>query len=86
MPYAEAMERFGVDKPDLRFGMELKNLGAAFAGTSFKVFAEVLARGESVYGIVVPGAHQLSRKDLDTMVDTLKARHGMGLGVDQSQP
>ena len=47
MQYAEAMERFGIDKPDLRFGLELKNLTAAFAGTSFKVFAEVLARGES---------------------------------------
>src|SRR5581483_4121189 len=38
MPYAEAMERFGIDKPDLRFAMELKNLSAAFAGTQFKVF------------------------------------------------
>ena len=86
MPYAEAMERFGVDKPDMRFGMELKNLGAAFAGTSFKVFAEVLARGESIYGIVVPGAHQLSRKDLDTMVDGLKARHQMGLAWIKANP
>ena len=43
LPYAEAMERFGVDKPDLRFAMELKNLSAAFAGTQFKIFAEVLA-------------------------------------------
>ena len=86
MPYADAMERFGVDKPDMRFGMELKNLGAAFAGTSFKVFADVLARGESVYGIVVPGAHQLSRKDLDTMVDTLKVRHQMGLAWIKANP
>ena len=46
MPYAEAIDRFGIDKPDLRFGLELKNLTAAFAGTSFKVFADVLARGE----------------------------------------
>ncbi|HLI80344.1 MAG TPA: aspartate--tRNA ligase [Candidatus Binataceae bacterium] len=84
--FADAMERFGVDKPDLRFGMELKNLGAAFQGTSFKVFAEVLARGEGVYGIVVPGAHQLSRKDLDTMVDTLKARHQMGLAWIKANP
>jgi aspartyl-tRNA synthetase len=86
MPYAEAMERFGVDKPDLRFGMELKNLGAAFAGTSFKVFADVLARSESIYGIVVPGAHQLSRKDLDTMVEGMKARHGLGLAWIKVNP
>ena len=43
MPYAEAMERFGIDKPDMRFGLELKNLTSSFAGTEFKVFAEVLA-------------------------------------------
>jgi len=86
MPYAEAMERFGVDKPDLRFGMELKNLGSAFSGTSFKVFADVLARAESIYGIVVPGAHQLSRKDLDTMVEGLKVRQGLGLAWIKVNP
>jgi aspartyl-tRNA synthetase len=79
LPYAEAMERFGIDKPDLRFGMELKNLGASFAGTQFKVFAEVLARGESIYGIGLPGAHQLSRRELDEMTESLRARHGLGL-------
>jgi aspartyl-tRNA synthetase len=66
--------------------MELKNLGAAFAGTSFKVFADVLARSESIYGIVVPGAHQLSRKDLDTMVEGMKARHGLGLAWIKVNP
>ena len=59
MTYAEAMERFGNDKPDLRFAMELKNLTAAFAGTSFKVFAEILARGESVYGINLSADHAI---------------------------
>jgi aspartyl-tRNA synthetase len=79
MTYAEAMERFGVDKPDLRFAMELKNLTAAFAGTSFKVFAEILARGESVYGINATGDHSLSRKELDDLTETVKSRHAMGL-------
>jgi aspartyl-tRNA synthetase len=79
LSYSEAMDRFGVDKPDLRFGIELKNLSAAFNGTSFKVFAEVLGRGEAIYGIAVPGAHQLSRKDLDTITEGLKTRHGLGL-------
>ena len=51
MTYEEAQERFGFDKPDLRFALELNNLTAAFAGTSFKVFAEVLARGDSIYGL-----------------------------------
>ena len=79
MPYAEAIERFGIDRPDLRFGLELKNLTAAFAGTSFKVFAEVLARKQSIYGINLPAAHPLSRRDLDDMTETLRARYGMGL-------
>jgi aspartyl-tRNA synthetase len=79
MQYSEAMERFGVDKPDLRFGLELKNLTAAFAGTSFKVFAEILARGESVYGINVTSNHALSRRELDELTETVKSRHAMGL-------
>jgi aspartyl-tRNA synthetase len=79
MPYAEAIERFGTDKPDTRFAMELKNLTAAFAGTSFKVFAEILARGESVYGINVTGDHPLTRRELDELTESVKSRHGMGL-------
>ncbi len=79
MPYAEAMERFGIDKPDLRFAMELKNLSAAFAGTQFKVFAEVLAGGGSVYGIALPGAHRLSRRELDELTEGVRARYGAGL-------
>jgi aspartyl-tRNA synthetase len=77
--YAEAMERFGVDKPDLRFGVELRNLTPAFAGTGFKVFAEVLARGESIYGINLPGEHQLSRREIDEMTEAVRARYGTGL-------
>src|SRR5208337_1044237 len=77
--YAEAMERFGIDKPDMRFGLELKNLTAAFAGTSFKVFAEILARAGSVYGINVPGDHALSRRELDELAESVKSRHAMGL-------
>ena len=80
MTYSEAMDRFGVDKPDLRFAMELKNLTPAFHGTSFKVFAEVIGRGETIYGIAVPGEHPMSRKDLDTATELVKVRHGLGLG------
>jgi aspartyl-tRNA synthetase len=79
MRYEEAMERFGSDKPDLRFGLELKNLTAAFAGTSFKVFAEVLARGEAIYAIALPGESQLTRRELDELAETLRTRQGMGL-------
>ncbi|MGH7814931.1 MAG: aspartate--tRNA ligase [Candidatus Binataceae bacterium] len=79
MTHAEAMERFGIDKPDMRFDLELKNLTGAFAGTAFKVFAEILARGGAIYGINLPGAHQLARRELDEMIESIKARHGMGL-------
>jgi len=79
MPYDEAMERFGSDKPDLRCALELKNLTAAFAGTSFKVFAEAIARGESIYAIGLAGEYQLSRRELDEMAETLRSRQGMGL-------
>ncbi|MDO8433169.1 MAG: aspartate--tRNA ligase [Candidatus Binatus sp.] len=79
MTYADAMDRFGVDKPDMRFGLELKNLTAGFAGTAFKVFAEILGRGESIYGINVPGAHQLTRRELDELTESVRARYSMGL-------
>jgi aspartyl-tRNA synthetase len=79
MPYAEAMDRFGSDKPDLRFGLELKNLTTAFAGTAFKVFAEVLARGEAIYALALPAACQLSRRELDELTESIKTRQGLGL-------
>ena len=81
MTYAEAMERFGIDKPDLRFAMELKNLSAAFAGTSFKVFAEVLARGEIVYGINLTrrSRTQPPRARRDDRIGESAPRDGIGV-------
>ncbi|HLW70263.1 MAG TPA: aspartate--tRNA ligase [Candidatus Binataceae bacterium] len=79
MPFEEAQERFGSDKPDLRFELELKNLTAAFAGTSFKVFAEVLERGESIYALALPAEYQLSRRELDELVEMLRAQKSLGL-------
>ncbi|HEY2663405.1 MAG TPA: aspartate--tRNA ligase [Candidatus Binataceae bacterium] len=79
MAYQEAMERFGSDKPDIRFDLELKNLSGAFAGTDFKIFSEVLGRGESIYGIRVPVDSQLTRRELDEMTESMRARQGMGL-------
>src|SRR6516165_1505679 len=77
--FQEAMERFGSDKPDLRVGLEIKNLSAAFAGTSFKVFADVLERGESIYGLALPAEHQLSRRELDEMAEAIRSQKGLGL-------
>jgi aspartyl-tRNA synthetase len=79
MPYAEAIDRFGSDKPDLRFGLELKNMTPAFAGTSFKVFADVIARAETIYGLALPAECQLSRRELDDLTESIKTRQGLGL-------
>jgi aspartyl-tRNA synthetase len=79
MTYEEVMERFGSDKPDLRFVLEMKNLTTAFAGTSFKVFADVLGRGESIYGLALPAEYQLSRRELDEMAEAIRSQKGLGL-------
>jgi aspartyl-tRNA synthetase len=79
LSYAESMERFGVDKPDLRFGMELADLGDVFASTEVKVFQSVLSGGGAVKAIAVPGKGDLGRKDLDGIVDEAKALGAGGL-------
>jgi aspartyl-tRNA synthetase len=77
MPYAEAMRRYGSDKPDLRFGMELRDLAPALTGTTFAPFASALAGGGEVKGIVVRGGAALSRKALDELQEHAK-RYGAG--------
>ncbi len=73
MPYSEAMNRFGSDKPDVRFGLELIDLSAIFEKSEFQVFKtaltpSALGRKGSIRGIVVPGqAERFSRKDLDDL-------------------
>ena len=79
LTYAESVERFGSDKPDLRFGMELADLGDAFANTSVKVFRSVLDAGGAVKGITVPGVGGLARKELDALVEEAKALGAGGL-------
>jgi aspartyl-tRNA synthetase len=79
LTYGESMERFGVDKPDLRFGMELADLGEVFAGTQVKVFQSVLDGGGAVKAITVPGQGALGRKDLDAIVDEAKSLGAGGL-------
>ncbi|HKC85832.1 MAG TPA: aspartate--tRNA ligase [Blastocatellia bacterium] len=77
MPYSEAMNRFGSDKPDLRFGMEFVDLSAQFEGGAFTVFADAVKKGGAVKGVVVPGAANWSRKQFDDIVEHAK-RHGAG--------
>lgn len=80
MTWHEAMERFGSDKPDLRFGLELINLSDALKDTEFRVFAGALSAGGSVRGINLKGkADELSRKEIDKLTETLKAYGAQGL-------
>jgi aspartyl-tRNA synthetase len=79
MTYAEMLERFGSDKPDLRYGMELADLGAALAGTGFRAFATALADGGQVKGFSAPGGATLSRRELDELVTETRGRGAAGL-------
>ncbi|MGH7803463.1 MAG: aspartate--tRNA ligase, partial [Candidatus Binatia bacterium] len=67
MSYAEAMKRYGSDKPDVRFDLEIVDFSESFAGSGFKVFREVLERKGVIRGLKVPG-EAFSRKDLDDLV------------------
>ncbi|HEV7902963.1 MAG TPA: aspartate--tRNA ligase [Pyrinomonadaceae bacterium] len=77
LTYAEAIRRYGSDKPDLRFGMELRDLSPALAGTTFPPFVAALTGGGEVKGIVVKGGAGLSRKVLDELQEHVK-RYGAG--------
>jgi aspartyl-tRNA synthetase len=67
LTWREAMSRFGTDKPDLRFGLELKDFSAVFKGSKLKVFSSALERGGIVKGICAPGGAALSRAELDEL-------------------
>ena len=68
MTYDEAMEKYGIDKPDLRFGMEFRDMAPVTQGVGFNVFDSA----EAVLGIVVPGAAEYTRKQLDGLTDWVK--------------
>jgi aspartyl-tRNA synthetase len=77
LTYEEAMDRFGTDKPDLRFGLELRDFTEALRETEFSVFRHAIAQGGVVRGICVPGGAAFSRKqtdDLTTFVQQYGAR------------
>ena len=80
MTYAEAMERYGSDKPDTRFDIELVKLNDMFEGCGFEVFTKTLAEGGDIRGICVPGgAAEFSRKKIDKLVDEVKHYGAKGL-------
>ena len=80
MPYAEAMERYGSDKPDTRVGIELKKLNDLFEGCSFSLFTDNLAAGGDIRGICIPGgAAEFSRKKIDKLAGEAKHYGAKGL-------
>jgi len=79
IPWHEAMNRYGSDKPDLRYGVELTELTQYLAGTTFRVFAQAIEAGGYVGAVVMPGGATQSRKELDAWQDWAKARGARGL-------
>ncbi len=79
MPYAEAMERFGSDKPDIRFGMELVNVSDLVADCGFKVFTDAVGNGGSVRAINAKGCAKFSRKEIDALVEVVKTYKAKGM-------
>lgn len=79
IPYAEAMDRFGSDKPDLRYGMELTDLTDVFADTEFGVFRSTLDAGGRIKAIRVEHGAELSRKQIDKFTDIAKSEGAGGL-------
>jgi len=78
MPYAEAMDRFGTDRPDLRFGLELVDLGGALEQTEFKVFRSVLEGGGTIRGLNA-GRRELPRSELDGLISRAQELGAKGL-------
>ncbi|HVL69608.1 MAG TPA: aspartate--tRNA ligase [Vicinamibacterales bacterium] len=79
MPYAEAIAKYGSDKPDLRAGMEIHDVSRVFAESSFGVFRDAVAAGGEVRGFVVTGGAGYSRKELDELADQAKQLGASGL-------
>ena len=79
MPWKEAMDRFGSDKPDTRFGMELTDVSETVAGCGFGVFTGALENGGSVRGINVKGQGNMPRKKIDKLVEFAKGYGAKGL-------
>ncbi len=79
LPYAEAMEKYGSDKPDLRVPLEMRDLTAVAAGSGSEILKAVVSGGGEVKGLLVPGAGALSRSQLDKLGDKAKSLGAKGL-------
>jgi aspartyl-tRNA synthetase len=81
LDYQDCLDRFGTDRPDLRFGLEIVDLGEAVQGSSFQVFAGALARGGQVRAITVPNGAAMSRREIDDLTEVAKAAGAKGLAT-----
>jgi aspartyl-tRNA synthetase len=79
MSYFEAMDRYGSDKPDTRFGLEIQDLSETLKASGFKVFDDVLARGGIVRGLNIPAGGSFSRGQFDKLTDVAKKNGAKGL-------
>ena len=79
MGYREAMDRFGADKPDTRFGLEITDYTKELGDTGFRVFADIVGKGGVIRGITVPGAGVASRSELAALEEVAKVGGARGL-------
>ncbi len=77
--WREAMERYGIDKPDLRFGLEIMPISESVAGCGFSVFTEAVKQGGVVHALKVDGGARFSRKEIDELTEAAKAKDAKGL-------
>ena len=81
LSYREAMEKYGTDKPDLRFGLELIDVSDIFAKSEFRVFQSAIESGGVIKCIVAPGCAEYSRKEVDALAESAKALGAKGLAT-----
>ena len=79
LAFRDAMARYGSDKPDLRFGLEIRDVSAAIGEASGEFLRAAVARGERVHALVAPGGAALSRKDLDALTEDARTMRASGL-------
>jgi len=79
LTYSQAMDRFGTDRPDIRFGMELVDVSDVVADSEFRIFSGVVAAGGQVKGICAPGCSDFSRSQIDELTDLAREEGAKGL-------
>jgi aspartyl-tRNA synthetase len=79
MTYGEAMDRYGTDRPDVRFGLEMRDVTDIAAKSEFRVFRQAIEQGGIVKALRVPGGRDLSRKELDELIDFVKVFGAQGM-------